>query len=282
MGSNSASESHNLFIKKLNLCCVVFDFNGPSANFKEIDVKRQTLLELVNYVSSVTSKFNEITMQEITKMIASNLFWSLPSSIHDNKLLDVYYDSEDDEPSMQIQPSWSHLQIVYEFLLRFVVSPQTNVKLAKRFIDHSFVSGFLDVFDSEDPREREYLKTILHRMHGKFMVHQSFIRKAINNVFYRFIFETEKHNGLVELFEIFGSVINEFALPLKDEHKVFLTRTLVPLHKPKCLSMHHQQISYCTTQFVVKDFKLADKADFKLVVGIIEDVYIVMLIVQTE
>jgi len=34
------------------------------------------------------------------------------------------------------------------------------------------------------------------------MVHRPFIRKAINNVFYRFIFETEHHNGIAELLEI--------------------------------------------------------------------------------
>jgi hypothetical protein len=73
---------------------------------------------------------------------------------------------------------------------------------------------------SEDPREREYLKTILHRIYGKFMVHRPFIRKAINHVFYRFILETERHNGVAELLEILGSIINGFALPLKEEHKV--------------------------------------------------------------
>jgi hypothetical protein len=46
------------------------------------------------------------------------------------------------------------------------------------------------------------------------------VRKAINNVFYRFIFETEHHNGIAELLEILGSIINGFALPLKEEHKV--------------------------------------------------------------
>ena len=55
---------------------------------------------------------------------------------------------------------------------------------------------------------------------GKFMVHRPFIRKAINNVFYRFVFETEHHNGIAELLEILGSIINGFALPLKEEHKV--------------------------------------------------------------
>ncbi|KAL5797942.1 hypothetical protein ACOSQ2_002762 [Xanthoceras sorbifolium] len=246
------SEKQNLFIRKLNMCCVVFDFNDPSKNLKEKDIKRQTLLELVDYISSVTSKFNEVAMQEITKMVAINLFRTFPSSNHDLEM----YDPEEEEPMME--PTWPHLQIVYEILLRFVASSETDAKLAKRYIDHSFVLRLLDLFDSEDQREREYLKTILHRIYGKFMVHRPYIRKAINNIFYRFIFETEKHNGIAELLEILGSIINGFALPLKEEHKLFLVRVLIPLHKPKCVSMYHQQLSYCITQFVEKDVKLAD------------------------
>lgn len=250
-----SSEKQNLLIRKLQMCCVLFDFSDPTKNLKEKDVKRQTLLELVDYISAVSSKFNEVTMQELTKMVAANLFRTLPSFNHDNGLLDMF-DPEEDEPTME--PSWPHLQVVYELLLRFVASSETDAKLAKRYVDHSFVLRLLELFDSEDQREREYLKTILHRVYGKFMVHRPFIRKAINNIFYRFIFETEKHNGIAELLEILGSIINGFALPLKEEHKLFLVRALIPLHKPKCVAMYHQQLMYCITQFVEKDFKLSD------------------------
>ncbi|XP_022759026.1 serine/threonine protein phosphatase 2A 59 kDa regulatory subunit B' gamma isoform-like isoform X1 [Durio zibethinus] len=250
-----SSEKQNLFHRKLNMCCVVFDFSDPSKNHREKDIKRQALSELVDYISSVTSKFNEVAMQDITRMVAVNLFRTFPPPNHDNKLLEMN-DLEDEEPALD--PAWPHHQIVYELLLRFVASPETDAKLAKRYIDHSFVLKLLDLFDSDDQREREYLKTILHRIYGKFMVHRPFIRKAINNIFYWFIFETEKHNGIAELLEILGSIINGFALPLKEEHKLFLVRALIPLHKPKCVFMYHQQLSYCITQFVEKDFKLAD------------------------
>ena len=75
-------------------------------------------------------------------------------------------------------------------------------------------------FDSEDPRERDLLKTTLHRIYGKFLNLRAYIRKQINNIFYRFVYETERHNGVAELLEILGSIINGFALPLKEEHKV--------------------------------------------------------------
>lgn len=43
----------------------------------------------------------------------------------------------------------------------------------------------LELFDSEDPRERDYLKTVLHRIYGKFLGLRAFIRKQINNIFLR-------------------------------------------------------------------------------------------------
>lgn len=42
--------------------------------------------------------------------------------------------------------------------------------------------------------------------------------------FYRFVYETEHFNGVGELLEILGSIINGFALPLKVEHKQFLVK----------------------------------------------------------
>ncbi|KAF1877430.1 hypothetical protein Lal_00040145 [Lupinus albus] len=240
------SERQNLFIRKLQMCCVLFDYTDRSKNLREKEIKRQTLVELVDYVSSANGKFTEIMMQEIVKMVSINLFRTLTSPPRENKILEAF-DLEEEEPSMD--PAWPYLQIVYELLLRFVTSPETDSKLAKRL---------LDLFYSEDPRERDYLKTVLHRIYGKFMVHRPFIRKAINNIFCLFIFQTEKHNGIAELLEILGSIINGFALPLKEEHKMFLVRAFLPLHKPKCVPMYHQQLSYCITQFVEKDCKLAD------------------------
>ncbi|EPS59388.1 hypothetical protein M569_15419, partial [Genlisea aurea] len=250
-----SSEKQQLFVRKLKMCCVVFDFADPTKNVREKEIKRQTLLELIEFVTSANGKFNETVMQEVVKMVSANIFRVFTPQLRENKLVDGV-DLEEEEPAMD--PAWPHLQVVYEFLLRFITSPETDAKLSKRYFDHSFVMKLLDLFDSEDPREREYLKTILHRIYGKFMVHRPFIRKAINNIFYHFVFETEKHNGIAEFLEVLGSIINGFALPLKEEHKLFLVRTLIPLHKPKYLAMYHQQLSYCITQFVEKDFKLAD------------------------
>ncbi|ETO35698.1 hypothetical protein RFI_01363 [Reticulomyxa filosa] len=125
--------------------------------------------------------------------------------------------------------------------------------MLKKFIDRKFLLSIIDLFQSEDPRERDYLKTILHRIYGKFMSFRSFLRKAINHVFFMVIYKQGKHNGLAELLEILGSIINGFAVPLKEEHQVFLKNVLIPLHKVRGLSQFHAQLAYCVVQFVEKD-----------------------------
>lgn len=248
------AEKMNLFVSKVSLCCVTFDFSDPSKNTLEKDVKRQTLLELVDFVASGSMRFSEPAILAMCRMCAVNLFRVFPPYYRSN-LSSVGENDDNDDP--MFDPAWPHLQIVYDLLLRFINSTCLDAKVAKKYIDHSFILRLLDLFDTEDPRERDCLKTILHRSYGKFMVHRPFIRKSLSNIFYRFVFETEKHNGIAELLEIFGSIISGFALPLKEEHKIFLWRVLIPLHKPKSVGVYFQQLSYCVLQFIEKEPRLA-------------------------
>lgn len=240
------AKREELFILKLKLCSVIFSFDDPMADKRGKDMKRQTLLELVDYVNTPAGQkiFTESVMGDLMMMVSSNVCRALPPATDD-------FDPEEDEPVLE--PAWPHLQVAYEFFLRFIVSSEVNAKAAKKYVDQKFCLQLVELFDSEDPRERDYLKTILHRIYGKFMSHRSFIRRAISNVFYRFVYETERHNGIGELLEILGSIINGFAIPLKKEHLQFLVRALIPLHKPKCVALYHQQLSYCIIQYVEKD-----------------------------
>ncbi|KAJ8597934.1 protein phosphatase 2A regulatory B subunit [Rhizopogon salebrosus TDB-379] len=248
------TERSQLFIKKLNQCRVLFDFNDASAELKGKQIKAQTLHEMLEYITTQRNVITENIYPEVVNMFAVNLFRSIPPPV--NPTGDAF-DPEEDEPVLEL--AWPHLQIVYEFFLRFVESPDFNTNLAKRYIDQPFVLNLLELFDSEDPRERDFLKTTLHRIYGKFLNLRAFIRRSINNVFYHFVYESERHNGIAELLEILGSIINGFALPLKDEHKTFLTRVLLPLHKVKSLSLYHPQLAYCVVQFLEKDPSLVDE-----------------------
>jgi len=246
------SEKAELFRRKLHDCSIIFDFRS-NVNPQGKESKRRILLEIVEHVSNSRNCFNESLMQDVVNMVGQNIFRALQTKKKDPS---VFSDTaEDDEPCLD--RAWPHLWIVYEFFLRFVVSNDVDPKLAKRFVDQNFLLKLLELFDSEDPRERDYLKAILYRIYGKFMSLRSFIRRAVQHVLFKVIYEGESHDGVGELLEILGSIIDGFALPLKEEHKDFLTKALIPLHKVKFLVSCHQQLSHCMVLYVVKEPRLA-------------------------
>lgn len=249
-----AHQRHELLLRKLVQCQVIFDFNDPSSQLKGKEIKRQALQEMIDYVVTTKGVIVDTIYPEAIRMFSLNLFRTIPPPV--NPVGDAF-DPEEDEPVLEM--AWPHLQLVYEFFLRFVESPDFNTSIAKRYIDQKFILQLLDLFDSEDPRERDFLKTTLHRIYGKFLNLRAFIRRSMNNIFFQFIYETERHNGIAELLEILGSIINGFALPLKGEHKTFLSKVLIPLHKVKSLSLYHPQLAYCVVQFLEKDQALTDE-----------------------
>ena len=56
-----------------------------------------------------------------------------------------------------------------------------------------------------------------------------------------------------------SSIVNGFALPLKNEHKMFLLKVLVPLHKVQPLAQYQAQLAYCVVQFLEKDPSLTER-----------------------
>ena len=114
----------------------------------------------------------------------------------------------------------------------------------------------LRILNSTDAREREMIKTILHRIYGRFLGHRAFIRKAIAHTFLAFIFENLIYRGVSELLEILSSIINGFALPLKQEHVDFLKKVLIPLHRSYYLTLYIDNLTTCIEQYIEKDPEL--------------------------
>ncbi|KTF92474.1 hypothetical protein cypCar_00023973, partial [Cyprinus carpio] len=174
-------DREELFVQKLRQCCVLFDFvTDPLSDLKYKEVKRAGLNEMVEYITHNRDVVTESIYPEAVIMFSVNLFRTLPPSSNPTG---AEFDPEEDEPTLEA--AWPHLQLVYEFFLRFLESPDFQPNIAKKYIDQKFVMSLLELFDSEDPRERDFLKTILHRIYGKFLGLRAYIRRQINNIFYR-------------------------------------------------------------------------------------------------
>lgn len=66
-----------LFLAKLQICKVMFNFDDPDSNIKGKETKRMTLLELVDFVNSPAEQkaylANEAMMQPLLEMVVSLL-----------------------------------------------------------------------------------------------------------------------------------------------------------------------------------------------------------------
>lgn len=233
------NEREDLFIRKLQQCCVIFNFStNPLDNLDSKVVKELTLNELMNYIFQRRRVITEAIYPEIMLMFSCNAFYTLLST----KLVP--------EPD-------PHLRLVYKFFFVFLESPDTRTRHVRRYIDEKFVHMLLQLFDSKGERERELLKKILHKMYGKFVGLREYIRNEINNIFYWFIYESERHNGIVQLLEVVASIIKGLAVPLRDEHKKTLLPVIMSLHKPESFHAYLPQLVLCIQKFLIKDSTLA-------------------------
>ncbi|XP_066394734.1 serine/threonine protein phosphatase 2A 57 kDa regulatory subunit B' alpha isoform-like [Miscanthus floridulus] len=250
-------------IDKIASCNRVFTFADDECE-EERDAKRERLVEVLSAVRSSGSgggsnqqPLDHRVMVSLVKMVGANLFREMPPSACPALLPP---DGVDEETNvMVLAPSWPHLQVVYDILLSVVTA--SDAKTLRHHVDRTFLSSLLALFRSEDPREHDRLKTVYHQLYSKLTCERAFMRRSMAAEFLRFVYEApaaERHCGAAELLEICGSIINGFAVPLKEEHHAFLARVLLPLHRTRWVHTYHRQLAYCVLQFVHKEPGLAD------------------------
>jgi serine/threonine-protein phosphatase 2A regulatory subunit B' len=121
------------------------------------------------------------------------------------------------------------------------------------------IFGLLELFNTPDPRERDYLKTIVHCIYMKVPATRRFIRVNIGNIFSTFLEASaqksllqKQHRGIPELLEILTSVIDGFQVPVKDDHWQYFEMQILPLHRDTNLSVYQQQLQQCVATFLLK------------------------------
>ena len=200
--------------------------------------------------------FTKRSLEHLFQIFRQNIFRSFRFVSSSNAYNNSAYDADDEETLLE--PTWPHLVLVYQLLLQTLISPNFTAEMGAKYIDNSFVKQFIWLFRSEDTRERYFLKNILHRIYGKFVILRPMLKNNIQNSLVEFVYEDEENaNGVSELLEVFESVIDGFKVPLKDENVTFLAENLLPLHKSKALLSFHQQLVKCLLKFVQKENKLA-------------------------
>lgn len=247
IGSQSSVNSEiEEILSIISHCSSDFTFGDPFESHAQ--VKRLKLTRILHIIKSSKSSLHDQILAPLMSMLSANLFRPLPPPSNPSVTSDLV---DEEEPISTPSPIWCHLQLIYDVLLWLVIN--TEPRILTEYIGYPFLQNLLTLFQSEDPRERESLKNLYHTIYCRFTSYRSFMRKSMNDVFLHYAFETERHCGIGDLLEIWGSIINGFTVPLKEEHRLFLMRVLIPLHKTKGLQGYYRQLAYCVSQFVQKE-----------------------------
>lgn len=233
----------------------VYDYKDETKDVKGKSERLSAINELQNLLQDQKSVVQLIipNLDNVMQMIERNIFRPLPNVKKSN----LAFSETGIEQEEEVDPSWPHLQGIYEFFLQLIINEAADVKSLKVYVTPQFVQEFLELFDSEEGVERDYLKNILHKLYAKLVPRRKMIRKAINECFFALIHENHKFNGAAELLDILASIISGFAVPLREEHVVFFKNVIIPLHKVQTCSEFFEQLLRCSMLFLTKDRNLA-------------------------
>ena len=228
----------------------------------------ETILEIQEYVNDPPLDddgmvFNDVIFANIVNCFEENCFQ--PMSKNTDKLdiadlmemkeagMGLWGVGDDDLSEKFLEPSWPYWKVLYEIFLKYV--NRMKGAIVKDLVDTKLCEKLIERFNSTDHRERDMMKTLLLRIYNKFLEHRPVIRTQLNNQFSRFIYETDKHNGITEMLEVLEPIINGFKAPLKKDHLDTLEKSLVPLHKAPypVFKTYHKQLKKLVNIFMEKD-----------------------------
>jgi len=125
----------------------------------------------------------------------------------------------------------------------------------ENYISRNFLFHLLRNIQSEDSREREFIKNLIYKLYASFLVLRKQIKNNIEHLIIDFVYESidEEGNGISELLQIFTSIVKGYVVPLKEEHISFFKNYLLCLHRSKALHSFHKQLSICMQEYLKKE-----------------------------
>jgi serine/threonine-protein phosphatase 2A regulatory subunit B' len=157
------------------LLSIITYFTSPLESPSPQDLKRLKLTQLLSIIK-LKKTLHDQTLAPLMSMLSTNLFRPLPPPSNTSITSDF---PDDEDPISNFSPKWSHLQILYDILLRVVAT--TDPETLKEHVDHPFLLNLLSLFQSEDPRERDILKNLYHRIYLRFTFYRDRKHKQMTN-----------------------------------------------------------------------------------------------------
>lgn len=128
----------------------------------------------------------------------------------------------------------------------------TNVKILDRLCDNKFIGNIVELLKSEDRKEREYVKNIIHNIYNRLISKRILVRKLLSYSLLEYIYETHEHSGIEEILLTFIEIFRGLSQPIKNEYASILTKSILPLYKLPRIEEYDDTLFKCITVFLEK------------------------------
>lgn len=244
----------DLILKK---AMVIYNYDDEKKDAVNKKDKIRSLHKLLEWIAESDRKFVDNILRpyidRIMDMITTNIFRPLPAK----KAAELDATDEGAQFDEVQDKSWPTLIVIYEILLHIIKHPAISESTLKHFLTESYIQNLLDLFESNNANERDYLKQIVHKLYAKVIKRRKTFRKMFNNQFISLVYERPTSNGANEILDIYSSIISGFAVPLRPEHVDFFKHFLTPLLKVQTCSNFYEELLRCILIFLNKDKNLS-------------------------
>lgn len=230
-------------------------FSSPDCGGDQVAFRARVLKELASGLgkAAVYKELVEPNLDAVLGLVAASIFRPLRSGGWREG------PGEAEEPTSLVATdlNWVHLKPAYDVLHQLFLNPLVDRKQLRDLVDAKFIAQYLDLFESEDPLERESLKVTLHRIYVHLVSRRKQIRAKIGAIFEAAAHDLVPHPGLADLVEFYASIVSGFNSPLQEEHLRAFRGTVLPLQKLPNYRDFQKPLGVCLTLFVCKEEALA-------------------------
>lgn len=255
---NYSPDLELIFLDKIRICSIIPN-SFTSLKVTTLNTEKQKALQdLITLLENQKNvkPFFIPHFDLIQKMILNNILRPIKSF---NTLTPIKLEPNETEIQYQIlipNPSYPYLKKIYELFYNILSCKNLKDNNFKAFFSQEFFDNFIELFQSNEPDEREMLKNILFKLYTMNVSCRKIIRKVIRNFLLTIIYDRDKVNGVYEILEMLLSVVIGYNVPLLKEHIDFFYCVLIPLHKVHNLYLYHTPLLHCSMLLMIKDKSL--------------------------
>lgn len=231
----------------------IFDFTNNErleeklAKYKKLEI----LCDIFTYITD--EMFNTDFIVDIIDIIEINLFRSLPPNQLQKEFIN--YGPGFEKINSVDDPQMIHLNLIYQLLMLVIDFLKHRKEILELLIDEVFVEKTIDLIESEDSDERDYVTKILCKFYQYLPSRRKIIDRIITNKLMEIVSNGHKiYINVENLLEIL--LLKLDVVHSRDQQQSSMETTkslLISLHRLPYVYYYHIQLFSCTIKFIRKN-----------------------------